>query len=104
MTELVEAALFPDDAYLRMQLLETLCSGNQGWQSTTVVPGNSPQTDATHSFGSSKFGIRTSLPLLAETQAASITSIAATPSDAGDRLHDGSRIESMRLIAGARCG
>ena len=104
MAEFVEGAFVPLDAYLRVQFLVPLRSGNQGRQGTAVIPGNSAQFESCHTHCSVRLGIRTFCPFFAEMQAASTISIAATPSHAGERLQDGSTIESMRLMAGALCG
>ena len=91
------ATLPPFDAHLRMQLLVTLRGGDQRWKGAAVVPGHSAQAEPVHACCSRKLGIRTFCPLVAEIQAASIISIAATPRDAGDRLQVGSMIESNHM-------
>src|SRR5664279_1772299 len=101
MPEFVQASFFPLNPYAWMLFIEALRSGDERRQRSAVVPGDATQRHLVHAVCSTREETRTFSPLLAERHAASITSIAATPRVAGDRLLRGSWIESIRFIAGA---
>ena len=61
-----------------------------------MVPRDAAQAQTAHTVCSTKRGTRTLCRLVAEMQAASITSMAATPSKAGDRLQaDQDRVDKV---------
>src|ERR1017187_2865937 len=101
MSKIVQTTLLPLNPNPWMLLLKALCSGNERRQRSAVVPGDATQRHLVHKGCSTREETKILLPLFAERQAASITSIAAIPRVAGDRLLHGSRIESIRFSAGA---
>jgi hypothetical protein len=102
--EVVKAALFPKDLNVRIQLFEPLRGRDERREGTAVIPGNPFQLKSTHAASPNSEDTRIGRPSFAERQAASSASMAASPRLAGEPFLVGSRMESIRFVAGAMWG